>query len=81
MFFKQSNKFRNYNWEQMEGVILYSNNIETDLSEIKKQIKYLIFEAGYGCGISMKLIKLVEEKNIIEAIKIYRYKNGDYRLK
>lgn len=79
MFSKQSNKFRNYDWEQMEGVILYSDNIKTNLPEIKKQIKYLIFEHGYGCDISMRLIKLVEEKNIIEAIKIYR--DGNYFLK
>jgi len=74
--FKQSKKFYDYYWQDLEAVILYSSEIEKNISEIKKQFKYLVFECGYGCNISMRLLKLFNNSktnlDLIENIKIYR---------
>ena len=55
--FKESIEFKGYDWEQFERVILYSSNYRKSIKGIRKQYKYLIFECGYGCDISMRLIK------------------------
>ena len=76
--FKQSKKFKNYDWKQLEGVILYGSNYVKDIKEIKQQFKYLIFENGYGCEISMRLLKVFkyDESNLkfINHIEEYRKK-------
>jgi len=59
--FKQSKKFKNYDWEQLEGVILYNSNYKKDIKEIRMQYKYLIFEAGYGCDTSMRLLEVFRD--------------------
>jgi len=55
--FKQSIKFKDYDWEQLEGVILYSSNYKKNIKDIKQQFTHLIFEAGYGCNTSTRLLK------------------------
>jgi len=61
--FKESIEFKGYDWEQFEKVILYSLNYKINIKGIRKQYKYLIFECGYGCDISMRLIKHFEYRD------------------
>jgi len=79
MYFKSSKKFKGYDWEQLEGVILYSKNYKKDIKEIKQQFTYLIFESGYGCDVSNRLLKFFKydesNKIFIEHIEDYRRVN------
>jgi len=72
----KNNKFEDYNWKQLEGVILYDKNYKKDIKDIKKQFTYLIFEAGYGCVTSMRLLKIFKfdesNKFFIKHIEEYR---------
>ena len=76
--FKQSIKFKDYDWEQLEGVILYGSNYVKDIKEIKQQFTHLIFEAGYGCETSMRLLEVFKhyesDKLFIKYIEEYRSK-------
>ena len=76
---KQSKKFYDYDWKQLEAVILYNSEIEKNISEIKKQFKYLVFECGYGSNTSMGLLELFnnsyKNSDLIDAIYNYRLKN------
>ena len=59
--FKSSKKFKDYDWEQLEGVILYGSDYVKNIKEIRMQYTYLIFEAGYGCDTSMRLLTLFRD--------------------
>jgi len=73
-----NNKFKGYDWEQFEGVILYSSLYKKHIKDIRSQYTYLIFECGYGCDISKRFIGIFNDCKsndcFIKAIEKYRNK-------
>jgi len=74
ILFPQSKKYYGYGWSAIEGVILYSNNI--NYAELTIQFTYAIFEIGYGCALSNSLLQVFSPKSEViinqKNVEIYR---------
>lgn len=78
ILFYETKFYRNYDWEAMEGVALYSANYEEHIDDFIQQINYLAFEQGYGCDTSMRMLdhfrNLNTKEEVLNNIVKYRQK-------